>query len=42
MNTGTEGQMQSYRSQLSIAYKQENILEKYLAFEQSHGGFLII
>lgn len=39
MNTGTEGQMQSYRSQLSIAYKQENILENYLAFEQSHGGF---
>ncbi|KXW92624.1 transposase [Listeria monocytogenes] len=39
MNTGMEGQMQSYRSQLSIAYKQENILEKYLAFEQSHGGF---
>ncbi|EMS4890774.1 LXG domain-containing protein [Listeria monocytogenes] len=39
MNTGTKGQMQSYRSQLSIAYKQENILEKYLAFEQSHGGF---
>ncbi|MBC2130742.1 T7SS effector LXG polymorphic toxin [Listeria innocua] len=39
MNTGTEGQMQSYRSQLSIAYKQENILGKYLAFEQSHGGF---
>ncbi|EPS5675336.1 TPA: LXG domain-containing protein [Listeria monocytogenes] len=39
MNTGTEGQMQSYRSQLSIAYKQGNILEKYLAFEQSHGGF---
>ncbi|EIQ2660458.1 LXG domain-containing protein [Listeria monocytogenes] len=39
MNTGTEGQMQNYRSQLSIAYKQENILEKYLAFEQSHGGF---
>ncbi|EHD5025555.1 hypothetical protein JQ549_002327 [Listeria monocytogenes] len=39
MNTGTEGQMQSYRSQLSIAYKHENILEKYLAFEQSHGGF---
>ncbi|CUL76121.1 TPA: T7SS effector LXG polymorphic toxin [Listeria monocytogenes] len=39
MNTGTEGQMQSYRSQLSIAYKQENILEKYLSFEQSHGGF---
>ncbi|MBC2186119.1 transposase [Listeria sp. FSL L7-0253] len=39
MNTGTEGQMQSYRSQLSIAYKQENILEKYLGFEQSHGGF---
>ncbi|EAD2030945.1 transposase [Listeria monocytogenes] len=39
MNTGTEGQMQSYRSQLSIAYKQENILEKYLAFEQSHRGF---
>ncbi|HFL0308417.1 TPA: T7SS effector LXG polymorphic toxin [Listeria monocytogenes] len=39
MNTGTEGQIQSYRSQLSIAYKQENILEKYLAFEQSHGGF---
>ncbi|EAC8514607.1 transposase [Listeria monocytogenes] len=39
MNTGTEGQMQSYRSQLSIAYKQENILEKYLPFEQSHGGF---
>ncbi|HHQ0288398.1 TPA: T7SS effector LXG polymorphic toxin [Listeria innocua] len=39
MNTGTEGQMQSYRSQLSIAYKQENILEKYLAFEQSHGVF---
>ncbi|EEO7554481.1 transposase [Listeria monocytogenes] len=38
-NTGTEGQMQSYRSQLSIAYKQENILEKYLAFEQSHGSF---
>lgn len=39
MNTGTEGQMQSYCSQLSIAYKQENILEKYLAFEQSHSGF---
>ncbi|EAF5218060.1 transposase [Listeria monocytogenes] len=39
MNTGTEGQMQSYRSQLSIAYKQENILEKYLAFEQGHGSF---
>ncbi|EAG5888769.1 transposase [Listeria monocytogenes] len=39
MNTGTEGQMQSYRSQLSIAYKQENILEKYLVFEQSHSGF---
>ncbi|EID5640454.1 LXG domain-containing protein [Listeria monocytogenes] len=39
MNTRTEGQMQNYRSQLSIAYKQENILEKYLAFEQSHGGF---
>ncbi|EKZ0820237.1 transposase [Listeria monocytogenes] len=39
MNTGTEEQMQSYRSQLSIAYKQENILEKYLAFEQSHGSF---
>ncbi|ECQ6723813.1 transposase [Listeria monocytogenes] len=39
MNTGTEGQMQSYRSQLSIAYNQENILEKYLAFEQSHSGF---
>ncbi|HAA0650664.1 TPA_asm: hypothetical protein GDN68_10300 [Listeria innocua] len=39
MNTGTEGQMQSYRSQLSIAYKQENILEKYLAFEQGHSGF---
>ncbi|EQA6114069.1 LXG domain-containing protein [Listeria monocytogenes] len=39
MNTGTEGQMQSYRSQLSIAYKQENIIEKYLAFEQSHSGF---
>ncbi|ECC1499402.1 hypothetical protein FNT44_12325 [Listeria monocytogenes] len=39
MNTGMEGQMQSYRSQLSIAYKQENILEKYLAFEQSHSGF---
>ncbi|EIE0667063.1 EndoU domain-containing protein [Listeria monocytogenes] len=39
MNTGTEGQMQSYRSQLSIAYKQESILEKYLAFEQSHSGF---
>lgn len=39
MNTGTEGQMQSYRSQLSIAYKQENILEKYLAFEQSHSDF---
>lgn len=39
MNIGTEGQMQSYRSQLSIAYKQENILEKYLAFEQSHGSF---
>ncbi|EIN5664682.1 transposase [Listeria monocytogenes] len=39
MNTGMEGQMQSYRSQLSIAYKQENILEKYLAFEQSHGSF---
>ncbi|EAC8349911.1 hypothetical protein CKA04_09295 [Listeria monocytogenes] len=39
MNTGTEGQVQSYRSQLSIAYKQENILEKYLAFEQSHGSF---
>ncbi|WP_236719322.1 T7SS effector LXG polymorphic toxin, partial [Listeria monocytogenes] len=28
------GQMQTYRSQLATAYKQENILEKYLAFEQ--------
>ncbi|EOI6974454.1 T7SS effector LXG polymorphic toxin [Listeria monocytogenes] len=39
MNSSTEGQMQTYRSQLAIAYKQENILEKYLAFEQSHGAF---
>ncbi|EFR85701.1 putative secreted protein, partial [Listeria monocytogenes FSL F2-208] len=37
MNSSTEGQMQTYRSQLAIAYKQENILEKYLTFEQSHG-----
>ncbi|EAD8202847.1 hypothetical protein H8969_001038 [Listeria monocytogenes] len=39
MNSSTEGQMQTYRSQLATAYKQENILEKYLAFEQSHGAF---
>lgn len=39
MNSSTEGEMQIYRSQLAIAYKQENILEKYLAFEQSHGSF---
>ncbi|EAF3628011.1 hypothetical protein CT737_14855, partial [Listeria monocytogenes] len=39
MNSSTEGQMQTYRSQLAIAYKQENILEKYLTFEQSHGAF---
>ncbi|MBF2347460.1 hypothetical protein IA806_12930 [Listeria seeligeri] len=39
MNSGTEGQMQNYRSQLSAAYKKENILEKYLSFEQSHGSF---
>ncbi|EFS04661.1 hypothetical protein NT04LS_0139, partial [Listeria seeligeri FSL S4-171] len=31
--------MQNYRSQLSAAYKKENILEKYLSFEQSHGSF---
>ncbi|EAD7000330.1 hypothetical protein BJM29_09920 [Listeria monocytogenes] len=39
MNSSTEGQMQTYLSQLATAYKQENILEKYLAFEQSHGAF---
>ncbi|EAE6034041.1 hypothetical protein E3303_06065 [Listeria monocytogenes] len=39
MNSGTEGQMQTYRSQLATAYKQENILEKYLTFEQSHRAF---
>lgn len=39
MNSGTEGQMQNYRSQLSAAYKKENSLEKYLSFEQSHGSF---
>ncbi|EHD1579612.1 type II toxin-antitoxin system death-on-curing family toxin [Listeria monocytogenes] len=39
MNSSTEGQMQTYRSQLATAYKQENILEKYLTFEQSHGAF---
>ncbi|HAK1568938.1 TPA: hypothetical protein H1037_000693 [Listeria monocytogenes] len=39
MNSSTEGQMQTYRSQLATAYKQEDILEKYLAFEQSHGAF---
>ncbi|EAF3892623.1 hypothetical protein CWJ21_05730 [Listeria monocytogenes] len=39
MNSSTEGQMQTYRSQLATAYNQENILEKYLAFEQSHGAF---
>ncbi|MBC2270841.1 hypothetical protein HCB20_08970 [Listeria welshimeri] len=39
MNVGTEGQMQIYRSQLSQAYKKENIAEKYLAFEQSHTDF---
>ncbi|HAC0645880.1 TPA_asm: type II toxin-antitoxin system death-on-curing family toxin [Listeria monocytogenes] len=39
MNSSTEGQMQTYRSQLATAYKQENILEKYLAFEQSHEAF---
>ncbi|EJO3401231.1 LXG domain-containing protein [Listeria monocytogenes] len=39
MNSSTEGQMQTYRSLLATAYKQENILEKYLAFEQSHGAF---
>ncbi|MBC2296867.1 hypothetical protein HCB41_09345 [Listeria welshimeri] len=39
MNVGTEGQMQIYRSQLSQAYKKETIVEKYLAFEQSHTDF---
>ncbi|EJO7005437.1 EndoU domain-containing protein [Listeria monocytogenes] len=39
MNSSTEGQMQTYRSQLATAYKQENILEKYLTFEQSQGAF---
>ncbi|MBC1620327.1 hypothetical protein HB955_10435 [Listeria welshimeri] len=39
MNVGTEGQVQIYRSQLSKAYKKENIVEKYLAFEQSHTDF---
>ncbi|MBC1361244.1 hypothetical protein HCJ09_07010 [Listeria welshimeri] len=39
MNSSTEGQMQVYRYQLATAYKQENILEKYLAFEQSHRAF---
>ncbi|WP_240422390.1 T7SS effector LXG polymorphic toxin [Listeria costaricensis] len=32
-----EGQAQQIRSQLTEAVKQENILEKYIAFEQSHG-----
>ncbi|MBC2131265.1 T7SS effector LXG polymorphic toxin [Listeria innocua] len=39
LNSSTEGQMQTYRSQLATAYKQENILEKYLTFEQSHRAF---
>lgn len=39
MNSNTEGQMQTYRSQLAMAYRQENILGKYLAFEQSHSSF---
>ncbi|WP_099225414.1 T7SS effector LXG polymorphic toxin [Listeria costaricensis] len=32
-----EGQAQQIGSQLTEAIKQENILEKYIAFEQSHG-----
>ncbi|KNX50279.1 transposase, partial [Listeria monocytogenes] len=35
MNNGTEGKMQSNRSQLSIAYTQTNISKKYLAIDQS-------
>ncbi|MBF2453567.1 T7SS effector LXG polymorphic toxin [Listeria seeligeri] len=39
MNSGSEGTMQNYRSQLATAYKEEDILEKYLSFEQGHGNF---
>ncbi|MBF2480551.1 hypothetical protein IA817_04375 [Listeria seeligeri] len=39
MNSGSEGTMQNYRSELATAYKKEAILEKYLSFEQGHGNF---
>ncbi|ENM1176368.1 hypothetical protein AB6R62_003038 [Listeria monocytogenes] len=39
MNSGSEGTMQNYRSQLATAYKEEDILEKYISFEQGHGNF---
>ncbi|WP_271006143.1 T7SS effector LXG polymorphic toxin [Listeria seeligeri] len=39
MNSGSEGTMQNYRSQLAAAYKEEDILEKYISFEQGHGNF---
>ncbi|WP_271001600.1 T7SS effector LXG polymorphic toxin [Listeria seeligeri] len=39
MNSGSEGTMQNYRSQLAAAYKEEDILEKYISFEQGHGSF---
>lgn len=39
--TGTlyEGQQQSLRTQFTDAIEQENILERYIAFEQSHANF---
>ncbi|MBC1515422.1 T7SS effector LXG polymorphic toxin [Listeria immobilis] len=39
--TGTlyEGQQQSLRTQFTDAIEQENILERYITFEQSHANF---
>ncbi|MGC9340804.1 T7SS effector LXG polymorphic toxin [Listeria ivanovii] len=39
--TGTlyEGQQQNLRTQFTDAIEQENILERYIAFEQSHANF---
>ncbi|WP_270997511.1 T7SS effector LXG polymorphic toxin, partial [Listeria seeligeri] len=39
MNSGSEGTMQNYRSELATAYKKEDMLEKYISFEQGHGNF---
>ncbi|EKF1959362.1 hypothetical protein OYM88_001830 [Listeria monocytogenes] len=40
-STGTlhEGEQQRLRTQFTDALEQENILERYIAFEQSHGRF---